>query len=193
MQISQKGLVARFSIFCGDSWGNFTKNGTNLSNGEFFSVLTLIGNCVKFSLSHWPQWSPPDRQPLQQQLLTLQRTHGIRSWMRLQIFSSTVIVSTKYPDCVFPYYVFVVIFFFVVCPTRVSFKHPLSVCLIFSDICPDCSYTYFVFVLGFVCPTCLRPCFPQASSRPPLWQSPVGDQGSPSPEEQGFWSLLLCF
>ena len=65
------------------------------------------------------------------------------------MFRSTVIVSTKCPDCVYPNYVFVVIFFFVVWPTRVSFKHPLSVYLIFSDICkykcPDCSFTYFVF------------------------------------------------
>ena len=192
MQISQKGLVARFSIFCGDSWGNFTKNGTNLSNGEFFSVLTLIGNCVKFSLSHWPQWSPPDRQPLQQQLLTLQRTHGIRSWMRLRRYSDNRVNKVSWLRfsllCICCH-------LFLCCLSDPCFLQASFVCLslIFSDICPDCSYTYFVFVLGFVCPTCLRPCFPQASSRPPLWQSPVEDQGSPSPVEQGFWSLLLCF
>ena len=192
MQISQKGLVARFSIFCGDSWGNFTKNGTNLSNGEFFSVLTLIGNCVKFSLSHWPQWSPPDRQPLQQQLLTLQRTHGIRSWMRLRRYSDNRVNKVSWLRfsllCICCH-------LFLCCLSDPCLLQASFVCLslIFSDICPDCSYTYFVFVLGFVCPTCLRPCFPQASSRPPLWQSPVEDQGSPSPVEQGFWSLLLCF
>ena len=84
------------------------------------------------------------------------------------MFRSTVIVSTKCPDCVYPNYVFVVIFFFVVWPTRVSFKHPLSVYLIFSDICkykcPDCSFTYFIFdrrILSllsglFVLPACAR-------------------------------------
>ena len=38
MRISQKALMARFSIFCCNLWGNFTKNGTNLSTGQFFFV-----------------------------------------------------------------------------------------------------------------------------------------------------------
>ena len=36
MQNSQKALMARFSLFCGDLCGNFTKNGTNLRPGQFF-------------------------------------------------------------------------------------------------------------------------------------------------------------
>ena len=39
-----------FQILCGDSWGNFTKNGTNLRPGEFFLVLTLLDDCDSMSL-----------------------------------------------------------------------------------------------------------------------------------------------
>ena len=69
-----------------------------------------------------------------------------------------IIVSTKYPDCVFPYYVFVVIFFFVVCPTRVSFKHPLSVCLWYSVIFVLIALTLILSLFSglFVPPACAR-------------------------------------
>ena len=32
----KKGSLPDFQIFCGDSWSNFPKNGTNLRPGEFF-------------------------------------------------------------------------------------------------------------------------------------------------------------
>ena len=69
-----------------------------------------------------------------------------------------IIVSTKYPDCVFPYYVFVVIFFFVVCLTRVSFKHPLSVCLWYSVIFVLIALTLILSLFSglFVPPACAR-------------------------------------
>ena len=42
----KKGLLPDFQILCGDSWGNFTKNGINLRPNQFFSVLTLLDDCV---------------------------------------------------------------------------------------------------------------------------------------------------
>ena len=37
-KILKKGSLPDFQILCGDSWGNFTKNGTNLRPGQFFFV-----------------------------------------------------------------------------------------------------------------------------------------------------------
>ena len=47
----KKGSLPNFQILCGDLWGNFTKNGTNLRSGQFFSFLTLLGHCENNEIS----------------------------------------------------------------------------------------------------------------------------------------------
>ena len=42
-----------FQILCGDSWGNFTKNGTNLRPGEFFFVFDPFSWLWKVTKSYW--------------------------------------------------------------------------------------------------------------------------------------------
>ena len=74
--------ITTFNVFVFVLWWCFGQQHCK----DYCIVMFCIEKVHKIR-KHWPQWSPPDRQPLQQQLLTRQRTHGIRSWMRLRRYS----------------------------------------------------------------------------------------------------------
>ena len=50
----KKGSLSDFKIFCGDSWDIFTKNGTNLSTGQFFFGFDPFRPlCIDSQFSHF--------------------------------------------------------------------------------------------------------------------------------------------